>query len=83
MSATQPRQQQAYKSDQLCHRVQEQMSELKVSIGKECDDILAKIDELLATEILAFEKAVEYCPKADDATSASAFPGAPSKFDYE
>ena len=33
-----------------------ELNDLKVDLGKECDDILGKIDQILETQIVAFEK---------------------------
>ena len=54
------------KSDQLCEKLKNEMVDLKCIISKECDDILNKIDDLLNTEVLTFDKNLMEFPEQQD-----------------
>ena len=43
-------------ADLKCEKMKRELNDLKVDLGKECDDILGKIDQILETQIVAFEK---------------------------
>ena len=59
------------KSDMLCEKLKNELGDLKSTLTKECDDILNKIDDLLNTEVLTFDKASDYRQTADDALQTS------------
>ena len=44
----------------MAERLKFELSGLKDDLTRECDDILTKIDDLLSTEIMTFEKAREF-----------------------
>ena len=43
-------------ADLKCEKLKKDLNELKVDLGRECDDILNKIDSILDTQIVAFDK---------------------------
>ena len=51
----------------LCEKLKNELGGLKSSLTKECDDILNKIDDLLNTEVLTFDKASDYRKTIDGA----------------
>ena len=48
------------KSDLLTDKLKNELVDLKYALSTECDDILNKIDDLLNTEVLTFDKALDY-----------------------
>ena len=46
------------KSEIMCEKLSKDMERLKVGLTAECDEILGKIDELLAVEVLTFDRVV-------------------------
>ena len=55
----------------LCEKLKNELGGLKSSLTKECDDILNKIDDLLNTEVLTFDKASDYRKTIDGALQTS------------
>ena len=43
-------------TDLKCMKLKRGLNEMKIDLGKECDDILNKIDEILQTELTTFDK---------------------------
>ena len=44
----------------MAERLKFELGSLKDDLTRECDDILTKIDDLLSTEIMTFEKAKDF-----------------------
>ena len=43
-------------ADLKCEKLKKDLNEMKIEMGKECDEILNKIDSILDTQIVAFDK---------------------------
>ena len=44
------------RSDQMYSQIEGSMHELREDVARECDDIISKIEQIMRTELVTFEK---------------------------